>query len=619
MKSAPQRPEAGKAWAGWTPASASFNAREQIGLATLALKRVRRNTFAHVRRSRLLSWRYRAPTAEDLLLVPSDLRVPDPSFAEELAAGFFGLAGAVVTIGDRSPFDARPPSELWAQELQGFGWLRNLDAAGSADARDAARSLVATWIARRHRHADQAWEPAVVGRRVISWLTHADLLLNGAARKPYAAIMRSLAEQIAFLAASWRNAPEGYPRLVALAALVQAHLCLAGNDRQLARAQALLAADLERQIAADGGHGSRNPSTLVEALFDLLPLRRCFAARGKQVPQALVEAIGRMTQMLRHLRLGDGTLARFNGTTCGERDALATALAYDDPQRSRPVVARGGYVRLQKGPSVVVVDAGPAPPLELAGAACAGCLSFELSAGAQPVLVNRGTPGPAEIQRLALARATASHNTLCLGELSSSKLVRNVRIERQIGTPPIRHPDEVTCEVREVDGGIEVAASHDGYVERFGLVHKRTLAMNHAGTEIRGLDELVAAKGVVRFAWDVPYAIHFHLHPDAEALIESSPDILEILLPESGEHWRLRAEGAVPSIEDSVYFADATGSRRTQQIVLRGACCGTMQVAWTLTRIHAGQPIDPRQRGRVSTPLTDRLAETSAAFDAKMR
>ncbi len=110
----------------------------------------------------------------------------------------------------------------------------------------------------------------------------------------------------------------------------------------------LLAAELERQVLPDGGHLSRNPSVLVELLLDLLPLRQCFAARRQpsRPRPALLAAIARMTAMLRHLRLGDGMLARFNGMGATERDVLATVLAYDESQAGTAGL-RAGYVRLR--------------------------------------------------------------------------------------------------------------------------------------------------------------------------------------------------------------------------------------------------------------------------------
>src|SRR5437667_8672539 len=79
-------------------------AREQIGLAVLAVERARRGALARMRRSRLMLWRYRAPAADELLLAPPDLRAQDVSFADEVAAGGFGLAGSVADLRGRSPF-----------------------------------------------------------------------------------------------------------------------------------------------------------------------------------------------------------------------------------------------------------------------------------------------------------------------------------------------------------------------------------------------------------------------------------------------------------------------------------------------------------------------------------
>jgi len=193
---------------------ARLNVRERVGLMALAVARARRGALARMRRSRLLRWRYRSPAADELSLAPPDLRPPDPSFSDELAAGNFGLAGAVADLRGRSPFAVAPPSRAWARELHGFGWLRHLDAARSAEAEDTARTLLREWIRRCRRRREVAWEIEVVARRVISWLSHAGLVLDGADRRLYAAAMRSLTDQVTYLSASWRTAPDGYPRLL---------------------------------------------------------------------------------------------------------------------------------------------------------------------------------------------------------------------------------------------------------------------------------------------------------------------------------------------------------------------------------------------------------------------
>jgi uncharacterized heparinase superfamily protein len=248
----------------------------------------------------------------------------------------------------------------------------------------------------------------------------------------------------------------------------------------------------------------------------------------------------------------------------------------------------------------------------LAGAACAGCLSFEVSSGSELVLVNGGVPGEIDAGSRSLARATPNHNTLCLGEQSSAKLVRDRHLERDIGGPPLRHPDHVTCALQKANGAIGLVASHDGYVGRWGLLHTRTIRLNGAGSRLEGVDRLGPAKGVVRFSWDVPFSIHFHLHPRADARLAPSPETAELVL-DSGETWRLKATGAALSIEDSIYFADAAGARPAQQVVLRAQCYGASEVSWVIERMQMAQAAEAAS-AEVSG-LVERLAETSAGFE----
>ncbi len=558
-------------------------ARDSIGLAVLAAEGLRRGALARMRRSRLMRWRHRAPMVNELVLAPPDLRPVDPSFADEVASGSVGLAGLTVTLDGASPFDLTAPGAGWQRELNGFGWLRHFAAARTLENEALVHRLAAEWLAGSRRKGPEAWAPDVVGRRMISWLSHSSLLLDGAERRLAAGLMLSLEDQAGYLAAAWRDVPDGQPRLLALIGLVQASLCIAGHEPRLPEAEKHLTRELDRQIGSDGGHLSRNAGVLIDLLLDLLPLRQCFGARGLTPSERLPAAIDRMMPMLRRLRLGDGQLARFNGVGAGEQEALAMLLAYDRG-RAAPAapVSPSGYVRLERSNAVLVVDAGPAPPLELAAEACAGCLSFELSSGPEVLLANGGMPAAAHARAVAAARGTASHNTLVLGGQSSADLVRNAVLERRIGAPPIRHPGRVIARLSQADGGLILQATHDGYAGRFGLIHARTLALSADGTCLDGEDALQGARGEVRFAWDVPLAIHFHLHPLAGARYGDGG--AELILP-GGERWRLSAEGAALSIEESTHYADTIGPRQAQQVVLRAACCGALSVHWRLQRM----------------------------------
>ncbi len=558
---------------------AQLSVSERVRIARLSADSSRRAVVSRALGSPLLRWRYGAMSPGQLLIVPQDLRTADPSLWREIELGHFGLAGAVARTHGQSPFDVTAPSEAWARALHSFGWLRHLAAVDTEEARETARRFACDWVARAAPRL--AWEPAVASRRLISWLSHAGLLLEGAEARSYDALMDSLGLHLRRLAGAWRDAPAGQPRLLALTALVLADLCLAGHDRQLAALERTFGAEISRQFLPDGGHVSRNAAVLVELALDLLPLSQCFAARGRPVPEALVGALRRALPFLRTVRLGDGRLARFNGTGVASPAGLATVLAYDDtPGVLRQDAPVSRYARLERGRTVVLVDVGAPPPLELAGEAHAGCLSFEMSAGARLLLVNGGAPSAADGEWRPASRATANHNTLALAEQSSSRLVRNRRLERLVGALPIRGPETVRAVRHETAGALELEASHDGYLARFGMLHHRRLRLDAGGRSLSGVDRLGPPGGRLRLKHDVPFAIHFHVHPEA-ACRGHGAGAAEIALGD-GSLWRFAAEGAVLSIEESIHFADSSGPRRALQIVLRGATVGESEIRWRL-------------------------------------
>lgn len=558
--------------------------KERIRIAALAAGRSQRSVLAQMLESRLLRWSITAPPAADqILIVPQDLRTADPSFWHEIEQGQFGLAGTLAFLNERSPFDIAPPNEAWARELHGFGWLRNLAVAPEEEAHQTARRLAAEWAIRSGAQKGIAAEPAVAARRLISWMSHALLLLEGADAATYEIITTSLGRQLASLAAARRDVPDGYPRLLVLIALMLAELSIAGHGRQLKNVEAAFAAELDRQILPDGGHISRNPAVLVEIMLDLLPLSQCFTARSRQHPQPLLEVMARVLPILRFLRLGDGMLARFNGVSIPAAAGLATVLAYCDTTAPDLGEARAsGYARLECGGSVVVADVGTPPPLIVAGEAQAGCLSFEMSVGEQLMFVNGGMPGPAGADWQPAARATASHNTLCLAETSSSTLLTRYPWE------PIRHPDRVDWHMDETEDGLVLEAEHDGYHRRFGLLHSRRLALAADGARLVGADRLDSPRHNVRLRTDLPFAIHFHLHPDVSARIATGPDTAVIELPD-GELWRFSAQGAALTIEEGAYFANSAGPCPALQIVLRAATFGESEVSWVAERITTNE------------------------------
>ncbi len=389
---------------------------------------------AHARlRAMRPRWRHTAHAARELVFVPSELHTSDPSFLDELRSGEIGLAGISVHVGQTSPFAINNAPIAWQRELHAFAWLRNLRAAGDLDAVTAARQLVTDW-SRRNRSLDGiAAEAGVSARRVMAWTTNAGFLLESADAPFYRAFLDRLSEQVQFVERARRGARDGEDQLSCHLALLLASLALKDRDRLIPKFERRLLDELRRQVRPDGSHISRNPRVTLDLLVDLLPVRECYVARRLDVPPALTAMIAGMFAFLKAMRLGDGQIARFNGLGQVRSELLATVLALD-PVPEAPVLPalQSGYLRLERGDTILIADCGSPPPLEFAGKAHAGCLSFEMSEGLTPIFVNSGAPDARHERDQSAARATASHSTLSLGQSSSGRLITSVQLDRLI-------------------------------------------------------------------------------------------------------------------------------------------------------------------------------------------
>lgn len=532
--------------------------------------------------------RYPGSPVEQLLLAPQDLRTADPSFSMEISNGQFGLVGIAAELEGQSPFAIRPPSEAWARELHGFGWLRHLRAAESDVAHMQAKTLVAQWL-RLHRTTQGfAWRPEIVGRRVISWLCNSVVVLDAEDGAGYEDFLNALTVQLRYLSASYSATPDGVPRLTTLIALVYAGLCVAEQLPLAERYLKYLSRELNRQIPAEGGHISRNPMALVDILLDLLPLRRCFIARDKAAPEAISQAIERAMNGLQFFRMPDGALARFNGTGATPADALATVLAYDDVER-RPSMygACASYARLKRGDSLMIGDFGAAPALGLSSEAGAGCLSFELMVRDMPLIVNCGAPTADYGAWSDYTRSTEAHSTLQVGEDSSGEFIGLSHAASPEALVQLSGPPNATGGVGEERGAIELFGSHDGYRAKHGLRHSRQILMASTGHLISGKDTLTPAKGEsAGEGRGVAFAIRFHLHPDVAA--EQLEDGRGVLLRLSdGEIWKMTSNAPEVSLEESFYFGGERGPIASIQVVLSGTARLNRETRtiWSLERI----------------------------------
>lgn len=522
---------------------------------------------------RALSMRL-GPQPTRLVIVPPDLRTVDSAIAEDIIAGHYSLGGKVVSVGDNSPFAAQNAPPAWTRALYLLSWLRHLTTLDTPDARDYARAILGDFVVMRN-WPPEAQDTRLVARRLISLVSAAPYLLDGADAVYYKSFLQCLARHSRRLQRALVAEHDPLGRLQAGIALLHLALSTDRSERLARRAIAAVGRELEAQIGADGGHIGRNPETPVALLLDLIPLRQCFVRRGVEPPTEVLNAIDRMLAMVRHMRHIDGSLAAFNGAGGAPRDQLATLIAYGDAASPASPGLRGGYARLVSGDSVALIDAAPAGPVAAAAHAHAGCLSLEFSSDGWRWIVNCGAPRDDGTELGEAVRTTIAHSTATLGNATSATFIETPRAHYLAGPSDVR--------ARLSQDGLSFEGLHNGYEARFGVQHERKIAIAPDGARISGRDIFPGDPSVDH----VPLALRFHVHPAIEPRLSDNDDFV-LLVARDGAAWRFTTPDASIEIEDSIYLGDGA-PRRTMQIVMRMNLVDRRQIGWTLERVAQGR------------------------------
>ncbi len=550
---------------------------ERRRLSYLYLREVWRRLTRRIAIGHVSAFRFSGGGQAKLIVAPTDLRVTDPFIAEEILEGRYPLAGRVLECGSRSPFSQELPTRLFANRLHAFVWLRHIRTAKTAASCAHARTVVDDWIGRHgSRIQGVAWDSDVLAQRIIAWLSHSPVVLQDSENGFYRRFLKSLALQVRYLRHISGHTPDGLVRLRVRIALAMASVSMASSASVIRRAARDLDQEIDRQILGDGTHVSRNPQTSLELLFDLLPLRQTYINLGHDVPAKLIPAIDRMYPALRFFRHHNGDLALFNGATSTLANELMSVLRYDEtagePFKSLP---DGRYQRLASGNTVVIMDTGTAPSVDLSKTHHAGCLAFELSSGRNNFIINSGLPRFAGDKLRQMARATAAHSTVTLADTSLCRISTSAFLGPVMTCPPFAV--SVTRETL-ADGSDTVRARHEGYLGTFGLVHERELRIAPYGKKILGRDQLLGAGGkTLEGAPPVEAIARFHIHPSI--VLEQFDRQRVRMMATDGESWDFSVSGGTMEIEEDVFFADVSGVRSSEQIAIRFS---SPEIRWSL-------------------------------------
>lgn len=522
----------------------------------------------HIVTNPLVRWTWTGPANEDMIAALSEFRPTDRETVLEMMQGRYLLASKLVDTHGVSPFSLDVDHDDWQEELQIFGWLRHFRDARTDEERRYARTLALDWIGREGHFNRDSWGPSLTARRVLNWLRHYNILLEGASPEQAQQITRSLSTQISSLKIRGGLATDPVDALLVAIALVGVSLCADRPDSEVeARVRKVLDL-LDEQLDEDGLHRTRSAKTQVQLLVELTTIKQALR-RDHEALSAEIDALTEsMHRALDAISLGTGEPAYFNGTGQMPHD-LIVAVQAQSATRARETGTAGGYGRLIAGRSIVVADSGLVPDPAYARHAHASALAFEFSHGRDLVVCNCG-PAPSDYDDALLFRQGIAHSAPTINAQSAASIPTSGPLAGRL--VQLGRPSEI--EARSSDDTL-IISSH-GYAERFGVTLERHLTLLAEGKTLVGQDRFVKHRSRVSGA----AAIRFHLAHQTE--VQMTDDLVRLRLG-SGAVWTFLWEGAEMRVEDSVRQSAYFGFHRTKQLVLEVLASDASDVSWIFT------------------------------------
>lgn len=423
-----------------------------------------------------------------------------------IGAGRFRFLNREREIATAEDWNDPASNKLWLYNLHYFDDLNSENSAARLTWHIA---LIVRWISENPPPRGNGWESYPLSLRIVNWIKWA--LMGG----PLDAMaVHSLAIQVRHLRRRLEYHLLGNHLFVNAKALVFAGLFFDGPeaDSWLCKGLAILRREIPEQILPDGGHFERSTmyhALALEDMLDLINVVRVFPdampALDQTVAAAWVGIANRMRVWLSVMSHPDGGIGFFNDAAHGvapdnmEMERYAVALGFEAlPSQSDGIthLESSGYVRVQRGSFVALLDVAPIGPDYQPGHAHADTLSFELSMRGRRMVVNGGTSlYGVGVERL-LERGTAAHSTVEVASESSSEIWSAFRVARRARPFDLR--------IERGENAWRVTCSHDGYARLPRRpIHRREWSFGIGSVTV---SDDVSDQSIQSIA-------RFHLHP----------------------------------------------------------------------------------------------------------
>ena len=459
------------------------------------------------------------------------------------------------------------------EKLNNFFWFFSLDLKSS---KKTTQSVINNWINNNYRYNQKSWEFDIASKRIISWLSNHQLTYEDSDKEYRIKFDHSIQKQTNHLLNEIKNSIKFENKMIGCAAIILTGLAYQNDEKYLSNGLNLLKKIINSSIDNQGFPKSRSIKQLTFYLKYFIIIREWFKESQNTVPEYIDETIyylglnyAFIWQNINHDILFNGN----NISNNNEFDQYLKRFGYKFKNENKEIA---GYAILKNKKIVLAMDIGTNPSKNFSKDYQCGALSFEIISNGKKLISNSGYFANKQNKLNILSKSTALQSTLIIEDHSSCSFKKIKKSDYVIDKGLKITKKNIIFE----DNYWKISAAHDGYSQKFNLIHEREVEFYPEQMKFVGFDKILRKN----LNQNIKFDIRFHLDPNTKAM--KTQDNKSILIELEEEGWKFNCDNFDINIDNGLYLGNENSYKENQNIFISGMTNKLDQtIKWKITKL----------------------------------
>ena len=459
------------------------------------------------------------------------------------------------------------------EKLNNFFWFFSLDLKSS---KKATQTVIINWINNNDKHNPKSWDFDITSKRIISWLSNHQLTYENADKEFRLKFDHIIQKQTNHLLNEIKNSNEVENKMIGCAAIILTGLVYQDDKNYLNNGLNLLKKIIKFSIDNQGFPKSRSIKQLILYLKYFIIIREWFKESQNLVPEYIDETIYYLGSSYAFIWQNINHDILFNGNHFSnnvEFDQYLKRFGYKFKNENKELA---GYGILRNKKIVLAMDIGSSPNKNFSKNYQSGALSFEIISHGKKLITNSGYFSNKNNKLNKLSKSTALQSTLIIEDYSSCSFKKTEKLDFVIDKGLKITKKNIVFE----NNYWKISAAHDGYLDKFGLIHEREVEFYPEQSKFIGFDK-IKRKNLNN---NIKFDIRFHLDPNAKVM--KTQDNKSILIELDEEGWKFSCDNFDINIDNGLFFGNKNSYKENQNIFISGMNSEKDQnIKWEITKL----------------------------------